>query len=303
VFTYYLKDDLKSLKEKRQAEEKVKFDNKQRVYYPSADSLRLEDSQPDPYLLFTVRDQAGDVVRQIKTTGKKGLHRISWDFRYGTSAPVENRRTFAPDQLFGSEEVGFLALPGYYSVGLSKFENGKFSELAGPVNFSCVSLSQSSLPTDAIANNNFNKKVDDLRKAVSAAQDILSLMEKRIKAINQAALDMPASANAVLERTYSVQQDYNAIKISLQGDGSLASRNFETLPSLSDRVDGIIGGIWTTTSNVTTSYKDSYALVAKQFSSFMKEMKALDDVIRGLEAELELNNAPYTPGRWPEWKE
>jgi hypothetical protein len=35
----------------------------------------------------------------------------------------------------------------------------------------------------------------------------------------------------------------------------------------------------------------------------MKEMKALDDVIRGLEAELELNNAPYTPGRWPEWKE
>jgi photosystem II stability/assembly factor-like uncharacterized protein len=303
VFTYYLKDDLKSLKEKRQAEEKVKFDNKQRVYYPSADSLRLEDSQPDPYLLFTVRDQAGDVVRQIKTTGKKGLHRISWDFRYGTSAPVENRRTFAPDQLFGSEEVGFLALPGYYSVGLSKFENGKFSELAGPVNFSCVSLSQSSLPTDAIANNNFNKKVDDLRKAVSAAQDILSLMEKRIKAINQAALDMPASANAVLERTYSVQQDYNAIKISLQGDGSLASRNFETLPSLSDRVDGIIGGIWTTTSNVTTSYKDSYALAAKQFSSFMKEMKALDDVIRGLEAELELNNAPYTPGRWPEWKE
>jgi hypothetical protein len=31
-------------------------------------------------------------------------------------------------------------------------------------------------------------------------------------------------------------------------------------------------------------------------------MRKLHAAIESLEKELEINNAPYTPGRWPEWK-
>ncbi|MCP2825821.1 hypothetical protein NK895_23815, partial [Salmonella enterica subsp. enterica serovar Typhimurium] len=66
----------------------------------------MEDNQPEPYLLFTIRDKAGDVVRHLKAPAKKGLQKIVWDFRYATPAPVLGRVTLAPDQLFGGEEKG-----------------------------------------------------------------------------------------------------------------------------------------------------------------------------------------------------
>src|SRR5690606_20891025 len=118
-----------TLKEIRQQKEKDKLEKKQRVYYPNIDSLRLEDNQPEPYLLFTIKDQAGDVVRHIKAPAKKGMNRIVWDFRYNTPAPVNNRYTPAPDVLFGSAEVGHLAMPGQYTVSLSKYVDGALTEL------------------------------------------------------------------------------------------------------------------------------------------------------------------------------
>jgi photosystem II stability/assembly factor-like uncharacterized protein len=71
VFTYYLKDDLKTLKEKRQEAEKQKIKIGDPVYYPSIDTLRMEDVQPAPYLLFTITDEAGNVVRRLKAPTKK----------------------------------------------------------------------------------------------------------------------------------------------------------------------------------------------------------------------------------------
>lgn len=303
VFTYYLKDDIKKLKDKRQDAEKSKYDKKQKVYYPSIDTLRLEDQQPDPYLLFTIKDQAGNVVRHMKTPAKKGLKRIVWDFRYNTPAPVNNRYTPAPDQLFGGPEEGALVAPGVYSVTLSKFEDGLLTELAGPINFTCKLLENSSLPVDMNANVAFTKKVTDLRKAVSASNDLLNNMDQRLKNINQAILDMPAPAKSLIERTYQVQREFFVLNQKLSGDQTKGRREFETEPSINDRVSGIEGSIWSSTDQVPQLYVDSYAIAAKQFTALLAEMKKTHAAIQEIEKELELNKAPYTPGRWPEWKE
>ena len=148
VFSYYLKDDIKKLYAKRKEIEKAAAEKKEIIFYPPIDSLRMEDNQPDPYLLFTIKDQAGNVIRHIKTAAKKGLQRITWDFRYNNPAPVVNRITPAPDQLFGEAEKGHLAAPGNYTVTLSGYEDGKLTELVSPVNFTTNLLDQGSLPTN-----------------------------------------------------------------------------------------------------------------------------------------------------------
>lgn len=302
VITYYLKDDIKKLKEKRQDLEKSKYEKKQKVFYPSADTLRLEDQQPDPYLLFTIKDQSGGVVRQIKTGAKKGLKRIVWDFRHQTPAPVVGRSKPAPDQLFGGEEVGALAKPGTYSVTLSKFEDGMLTELAGPVNVVCKLLDTNSLPVDMNATSAFTASVAMLRKATSAARDLLTNMGTRVKNASQAALDMPAPPKAILEKLHAVQKEINLASIRLNGDGSLARREFETIPSIDDRVSGIEGSIWDSTDQVPQLYRDSYDVASKQFALLLADMKKIDAALLSIEKELELNNAPYTPGRWPDWK-
>jgi photosystem II stability/assembly factor-like uncharacterized protein len=301
VFTYYIKEDIKTLKEKRQEAEKVKYEKKQKVYYPSIDSLRLEDQQPEPYLLFTIKDESGSVVRHLKAAAKKGLHRIVWDFRYGSPAPVNSRFTPAPDQLFGGAEEGHLAMPGNYSVSLSKYEDGILTELVAPIKFTCKLLDQSSIPTNMNANVAFYKQVTELRKAVSAATDLLNMMEQRVRNINLAVHDMPAPAKIFLEKAHAVSQQLSVLKTQLNGDQTRARRDFETTPSINERVSGIEGSVWNSTAPVPKTFNDSFSTAAKQFSVLLLEMRKINSSIEQLEKELEINQAPYTPGRWPEW--
>ncbi len=302
VFSYYLKEDIKSMKEKRQEAEKSAYEKKQAVYYPTMDSLRKEDNQPEPFLVFTVKDRQGQVVRHIKAPAKKGLNRISWDFRYGSPAPVNSRYTPAPDQLFGAAEVGALVMPGQYTVTLSSVADGVVKELAGPVTFTCKLLEQGSLPTDMAANTSFYQQVTVIRKAVSAANDLFNTMDQRLKNINLAILDMPAPAQSLTKRAYDLQQQLIALRMQLYGDQSAARREFETLPSINDRVSGIEYAVWNSTAPVPKMYNESYSIAAKQFTALLEQMKTVHTAIETLEKELEINKAPYTPGRWPEWK-
>ncbi len=301
VFTYYVKDDSKKLRDLRLEQEKAKGEKGEKVYYPSMDSLRMEDNQPEPYLLFTIHDKAGDVVRHLKAPAKKGLQKIVWDFRYATPAPVLGRVTLAPDQLFGGEEKGHLAMPGEYTVSLSRYEDGKLSELAGPVTFSCKLLQQSSLPVNMEENVKFYKQVAALRKAASATSDLYGNMRNRLNNINAATQDMLAAPKAILEKAYALMQELNAIGIQLNGDQSRARREFETPPSINSRIGDVEGGVWNSTSAITGTYKNDYAIASKGLTAVLAAMRKLDTAITALEKELDLNKAPYTPGRWPEW--
>ena len=182
VITYYLKDDIKKLKAIRKEKEKKNYEQNVAVYYPSLDSLRIEDTQADPYLLFTITDAQGHVVRHLKESASKGLHRMTWDLRYAPADPVEGRHTPAPDQLFGSGPQGHLVNPGMYQVSMSKVFDGKIEQLVGPVSFNVKLLNQSSLPAkDMAVNVAFYKKVSDLSKELSATNDLLDQIESRIK--------------------------------------------------------------------------------------------------------------------------
>jgi photosystem II stability/assembly factor-like uncharacterized protein len=305
VFSYYLNNDLKKLKDKRAEAEKAKYEKKEKVYYPSIDSLRIEDTQPDSYLLFTITDKSGNVVRHLKTPAKKGLQRIVWDFRYGSHDPVHQRYVPTPDQLFGGETVGHLAMPGEYSVSLSKYEDGILTTLVEPVRFTCKLLEQGSIPSDMSANVAFYQQVAKISKAVSATNDLVGMMENRLKNIQSAILDMPAPAKTLLEKSAALQKEINQIKLKLFGDAAKARREFETAPAINDRIGGMTGNIWSmwySTAPVPQTYKDSYQVASKQLTAVLSEIKKMDTSIADLEKDLEMKNAPYTPGRWPEWR-
>ena len=304
VFTYWMKADIKTLKAKRQEAEKALAEKKETVYYPDMESLRKEDEQPEPYLLFTVMDEAGEVVRHLKAPAKKGLKRMTWDFRYNTPAPVTGRRTPAPDQLFGDTEKGHLALPGTYSVTLQKYEDGVLSPLAGPVAFKAQSLNNATLPaTDQQAYLDFCKKISALRKAAGAAKLILTEMNTKTSHIVSALHDMPAPPQDLLKKTYDISRRLNVIGTEFNGDATLARRQFETTPSLNGRIGEIEGGMWNSTAAPTATFLEQYRIAAKQFGPLLNELKTLEKAINEIELQLEQKGAPATPGRWPTWKE
>ncbi len=303
VFTYWLKDDIKTLKAKRQEAEKARFEKKETVYYPDIEDLRKEDTQPEPYLLFTVTDATGDIVRQIKTEATKGLKRLVWDYRYNSSSPVTNRRTVPPDNLFTGPDQGHLALPGQYSVSLQKFEDGVLSPIAGPVAFNVQSLNNATLPaTDKKAYLEFCEKVSRLNKAVSAASNIFGDLNVQLGHVQAAILEMPAPPQDLLKKTYDLKARLNVLNLQLNGDPTRARREFETAPTINGRVGLLEESMWNTTSAPTKTYEENYRIAAKQFGPLLDALKAIAGEIDAVNRQLEQGGAPATPGRWPDWK-
>ncbi|MFZ1750916.1 MAG: glycosyl hydrolase, partial [Saprospiraceae bacterium] len=303
VFSYYVKDDVKKLKDIRKEREKALYAKNEKVYYPPLDSLRMEDNQSDAYLLFTITDASGQVIRHIKKPMKKGLQRMTWDLRTAPADPVLNRYTPSADQLFGSGPSGHLVMPGKYNVSMAKVHDGNITQLAGPVNFEAKLLHQSSLPSkDLGANVAFYKKISELNKELSATNDLLRDMETRLKNAELAILDMPAPVGILMNRIHDIQQSLIPVKIKLFGDSSAGRREFETKPSINERVGMAEYSVWNTTSDIPQTFKSSLDIAVKQYNEVFPMIKDADAKVTAIEAELTKNKAPYTPGRWPDKK-
>jgi photosystem II stability/assembly factor-like uncharacterized protein len=299
VFTYYLKDDLKTMKDKRREIEKERIKEGQPVFYPSADSIRMEDIYPDPYLLFTMTDEQNNVIRKLKAPAKKGVSRITWDFRYNSPAEIEFK---TPDPANPSDvpETGYPVMPGNYKVSLSKFENGEITELVTAQPFKVKSLNAASLPaTDKKALDDFYRKVSDARRLCTSANSYFGELMNKIKYIRQAIFETPAALTGATNDLFTIEKNLANVNVKLNGDASLSKREFETSPSISGRINAIEESIWSSSSAPTQTALQSYEVANNQLRSVVDKLKSIDSDVKKLEDLLDQNHGPFTPGRVP----
>ena len=302
VFTYYLKDDIKTIKEKRREREADLIKKGLPPYYPTIDSLRLEDNQPEPHILFTITDESGAVVRRLKAPAKKGLQRISWDFRHESTGPV-NFASFDESFVFSSPDRGHMALPGNYTVRMSKFEDGKYAPLTEAMPFKCVGLNSGSFQVeDRKALQAFTHKVAELRRVVSGTDQYRREQENKLRFLKAATVKTSGAPLDVADQIQTLEARLRAAGIALNGDPSLGSREFETAPSINGRIGRITYGLWNSTVAVPASFEEGYAVAEKEFRPVYNEVKAIGEEVKKLEAQMEKYGAPYTPGRLPDWK-
>jgi len=107
----------------------------------------------------------------------------------------------------------------------------------------------------------------------------------------------------LLAESQRLQTELNDILIELRGDRTKGSRNVTTPPSISQRVNNVVGSQWDTTSAPTQTEKDGYQWAAESFAKELDRLKSLATDLDSLEDQLEAAGAPWTPGRLPEWKQ
>ena len=302
VFTYYLKNDIKTHKEKRQEAEKEKMKSNIPPYYPAIDSLRLEDAESDPYLLFTVYDESGNAVRHLKAPAKKGTHRIVWDFRTDAKDAI-SFTPFDQTNVFSSPPKGIFVLPGKYTVSMGKYEDGSYTEIMPPEPFYIEALNMASMAaSDKKVLYEFGKKVSELNRVVDGTNSYRAELANKLKYIKEAILKTPFINQQVMENIFALDKRLVGVDIKLNGDAALLKREFDAPPSINNRVSSIMDGMLATTAGTTNTFITSYIDAAKEFEPVLQEVKAIDAEVRKLDLLLEKNNAPYTPGRLPDWK-
>ena len=297
VFTYYIKDSFKTLKEKRRDQEKELQKKGNDIDYPSYAELKREKEQPESFLLFTIADEHGNVIRKIKTGITKGVNRLVWDFRYDVVTPI-SLEPFDDSMPWNEPDKGNMVVPGKYTVSLSEFADSVFTELVPPQTFTCKPLFDFQFTDqDKTALNDFNIKIVDLSKNISAADAWRKELVTKLSYIKKVVFVSAKLPSGTYKDVLEAEKNLEALNVKINGDQLIARYQGGTPTSLKDRVDLITGSLWSTTSAPTLSFRQNYDAALKGFNELTGTLKSIDVEVKELESTLDKYGAPYTPGR------
>jgi photosystem II stability/assembly factor-like uncharacterized protein len=304
VFTYYLKEELKTKKARRQEAERDAQRRNTPVGLPSSADFRAEEEEEAPAVIFTVSDSSGRVVRRLTGPVTAGMQRVAWDLRYpaATLPPPPNPDGEDP---FNEGPAGPLVMPGTYKVSLAKRVDGVITSLGQSQEFQVVVDGQERMtPADRTNLVEFQQKVARLQRAVQGASATANALKPRLVAIRRALLETPAAPEKLMSDAAALDKRTNEILRALSGDQALRQRNMNLPPSISERVGDIVGSQRMSTSRPTQTQMDQYAHAAQEFETTLNQLRQLiEGDLSRLEKQMEAAGAPWTPGRIPDWKD
>ena len=304
VFTYYLKDEIKTRRKARLAAEKEALKKKVPVDYPSKDDLRAEAREEDPAVILTVRDADDQVVRRLTGPVTAGVHRVAWDLRFPAATPTSLKPgPSATENPFYDPPAGPLAVPGTYTVSFEKRVDGAATALGEPQTFAVEALGLQTLkaanPADLLA---FQRKTARLQRAVLGAVEAADEAHERVKVAKKALDDTPAADPKLGAEARRIERGLDDALVALRGDAVVRQRNEPTPISIQERVDAIVSSHWSATVAPTGTSRQAYDAAAAAFETQLGTLRTLVDTdLRALQEAMEKAGAPWTPGRVPTW--
>jgi photosystem II stability/assembly factor-like uncharacterized protein len=295
--TWYLKDAIKTRKEKRQEAEKEAERRNAAVAWPSQTELRAEDEEEAPALIVTITDSSDRVIRRLTGPVTAGIQRVTWDLRYPAAnlpAPPQ------PDADFDFEPPsGSLVMPGTYKVSIAKRVDGVLTPLGGSQEFQVVVDGQENMsPADRTALVEFQEKAIRLQRSISGATQAANALKPRLAAIKRAINETPSLPQSLYNEAGALEKRANEIVRALSGDTTARQRNMNAPPSINERIGYVVGAQRMSTSRPTQTQVNQYNAAEQEFEGVLSQLRQLVEVdLVKLEKQLEAAGAPWTPGR------
>jgi photosystem II stability/assembly factor-like uncharacterized protein len=294
VFTYYLKEDLKSRQEQRREQEKKLAAEGEDTPYPGWDAIRAEETEDAPAIIMTVLDGDGNIIRQLEGPGEAGFHRVAWDLRYPLSSPWT-----AEDSGEAWISIpGPLAAPGTYNVSLARRVNGQLTALGDTQTFEVIQMREPGLkgasPEKMVA---FTRELDDMNRQVEGAASAIKSSLTETGAIKQtllrsgAALSLRDSVRALELELMAMQDRINGnVARDLYGDPGPVS--------ISQRLNAAMMGTFRSSYGPTPTHVRSLEIAVSDFSELKARLQEIHDTeLPALRRQLDEAGVPWTPGR------
>jgi photosystem II stability/assembly factor-like uncharacterized protein len=305
MITYYLKETIKTLKQKRRDAEKEAEKKGGKVTYATKEQLRAEAEEEPPTILVTISDAGGQVVRTLTGPVTQGIHRQAWDLRVPSATVPKPRPKESDDDLFIPDPSGHLVLPGAYKVSLARRVGGVVTPLEGEQQFSVVvEGAQAMNPDDAKVLLAFQQKVSRLQRTVSGTLETANELSDRLDRIKRGLDHTPGVELKWKDAVRALEKQNREILRALRGDTVLQARNENVPESISDRVGYIVSSQRFALSRPTATQQEAYEIASKELARELGKLRTIVTVeLRDLERALDAAGVPWTPGRLPEWKD
>jgi photosystem II stability/assembly factor-like uncharacterized protein len=294
TFTYYLPEQLRSLKEQRQETEKERIGNNESVDFPDWDRLGEEQREDAPAIIFTVADTEGNVIRHIKGPVEAGFHRVAWDLRYPPVdpwTPEEERSEFA-------NPTGVLAAPGTYQVAMYKRVDGELTALNQSEQFEVVSIREPTLAgSSQVERIAFSRQVDEMQRAVGGTLNSIDEVLEELGAIKET-LQSSTADMALYTRANTIQQRVTEIRDRLTTNETRDKFSDPGLMSVRDRLNYASYNPNRNAHGPTQTQRESFAIARDAYADIGPALTALiDGEYQSLKRDLDAAGVPWTPGR------
>lgn len=287
IFTYHLKESLKTARQERRASERKSLKETGDIKYPSWETLRAEDMAETPFVLLTIKNSAGEIIKTIKGPSTAGFHRVNWDLRYPLSAD--------------SRRGGPIARGGKYSVSLSIYEDGVFDQIGKPQTFQVSPLGLATLATsDEAAVHTYFKEAGELQSALQASVRYVEAQLRNVETIKRQVLSTEGAASHMkVLRNLEVQlQD---LVLDFQGDQTRSSRAEFVQPGLLGRLRRAMRSQYNS-SGPTTTHRENYQIVKESFGGVYQKLKVIDQNLAELQGNLKGAGISWpTAPSFPDW--
>ncbi|NNC70608.1 MAG: glycosyl hydrolase, partial [Flavobacteriaceae bacterium] len=291
VFSYYMPEKLKSLKDIRKEREK-----KGNTNFPGWDALRAEKNQQGPEVLLLIKDSSGQLVNTVNGTNNKGFNRVNWKLDH---AGKRGERLGPPsEQQNFSGSGGVMVTPGEYTVTLVKRVNGNSTVLQGPKSFKVVPMYEGSLPRKSFEEiNNFRNESVSFQQDLNAINLMLAKNLKQVDAMKRAADKATNSNPSLLTRINAARMALLKLDKELNGDkvkGEIGERS-ESTPNNA----AFIGRVaLSNTYGPTGNHKVALTTAKSQLSKIKAQLSALNaNELSAIESDLKAAGAPYIEGQ------
>lgn len=290
VFTFYLKEDIQSLREQRQAKEK----KAKSASFQGWDKVEAEDREMSPQLVFTIEDANSNIINRVYTDAKKGFHRINWDLRH----PAPDALDY--DDLEEDPEYpsrGLMCMPGKYKVSAAKMVNGVVTDLGQSQEFEVKRLYEGAIASAEISETSaFWRAYEDLEGETGALAINISNSKKTLDALNKA-LKNSQSAPGKLDEDVSKLRN-RVLDLDMQFSGQSAKNQIgeKTKPNIPYRMFQLWKGVGRSAHGPTKTNLETKAIIEKEVKVIKAELTEIDQEISRIKSELEKLGAPYIEG-------
>ena len=288
IFTYYMSNKVKSLKDERKQREKTNTN------FPGWDALEAENRQQGPEILLIIKDANGNVVNTVKGSNKKGFNRVNWQLTYPNKAG--ERLQASPRGRFG--RGGVMASPGDYTVTIVKRIDGINTVLEGPKPFKVVPMYDGALKRKSFAEMDaFRKETFAFQQDLTATNVALSRNIQRVAAMERALNKAEKPNDNLFKRINDARLVLLDIDKELNGDDTKGEIGERSNPRASE--GNSLG--WRALGNTYGPTDEHKAMLNRVKSQLAKVKSKLRDVLNNtlpqIERELKNTGAPWVEGQ------
>lgn len=290
VFTYYIGEDWKSKKQIRAEKEQALAKEGKDIAFAGWEALNEERTESMPKIWLTVKDSDGNVVRRIAGETSKGFHRTAWDLRHPSFDAIELGDSDEP-------ESGMLAIPGTYTVTLSKQVGGLITELSNPQSFEVVPLRKGALdgatPAEA---TEFWQEFQETALTASALGSTWDDAAERVQAMHKAMVYANGDIADMSAKLYDLHNRLDALDVELNGDKAKNTVGEKTPPTVGNRLFAVSRTITQATYGPTKTAEQTLAAVKAQLADASEKLAQIQTEIEALATQLQAAGAPWMEG-------